>query len=292
MKFADVFPFKRLPVPNLSGLPKLPGFSTLQSLLDPGAGTPDESRPSTLLMLLEGRALWELSALPLALPWLMARVPHGDGHPVLVLPGLMASDASTLPLRSFLSGRGYEVIGWGQGRNFGPRDGVLAQMRQTLADIHARTGRTTSVIGWSLGGVYARELARAAPNLVRQVISLGSPLYGSPENSSNAWGVYKMVSGRRGVETHERGDGPPPVPTTSIFTRGDGIVGWGCCIEKKGPQTDNIEIVGATHVGLGVNPLVLYAVGDRLAQPEGEWTHFKPRGLESRLYPASSPDRP
>lgn len=272
MKFADIFPFNARPTPRRPGLP-------------------DESRPSRLLMLLEGRALWELSTLPLALPWLMARVPRGDGHPVLVLPGLMASDASTLPLRRFLSGRGYDVTGWGQGRNFGPRDGVLGQMSKTLSDIHARTGRTVSVIGWSLGGVYARELARATPHLVRQVISLGSPLYGSPEHSSNAWGVYKMVSGRRGVDAHERGDGPPPVPTTSIFTRGDGIVGWGCCVEKKGPQTDNIEIVGATHVGLGVNPLVLYAVGDRLAQREGEWQHFKPSGLERMLYPSESPDR-
>ncbi|MET0541648.1 MAG: alpha/beta hydrolase, partial [Variovorax sp.] len=121
---------------------------------------------------------------------------------------------------------------------------------------------------------------------------LGSPLYGDPGNSSNAWGIYKMVSGKSEVDPGERGDGPPPgVPTTTIFTRTDGIVGWGCCIEKKGPLTDNIEIVAATHTGLGVHPLVLYAVGDRLAQPEGQWRHFKPRGLERALYPAETPDR-
>lgn len=254
--------------------------------------TPDERRPSKLLLLLEGRALWELSSLPLAMPWLMARVPKGDGHPVLVLPGLLADDYSTVPLRRFLAGRGYEVAGWGQGRNLGPRPGVLTRMREQLAEMRARTGRKVSVIGWSLGGVYARELARSAPEQVRQVITMGSPLYGDPHTSSNAWQVYQMVSGKNEVDSADRGDGPPPgVPTTSIFTRTDGVVGWGCSIEKQGPLTDNIEIRAATHIGLGVHPLVLYAVGDRLAQPEDGWTHFQPRGLERALYPARSPVR-
>jgi pimeloyl-ACP methyl ester carboxylesterase len=252
----------------------------------------DERRPSKLLLLLEGRALWELSSLPWALPWLMTRVPRGDGHPVLVLPGLMADDYSTVPLRRFLAGRGYEVAGWGQGRNYGPRAGVLTQMREQLAEMHARTGRKVSVIGWSLGGVYARELARFAPEQVRQVITLGSPLYGDPHTSTNAWGVYKLVSGKNEIDPADRGDGPPPgVPMTSIFSRTDGVVGWGCSIEKEGPLTDNIEIRGATHIGLGVHPLVLYAVGDRLAQAEDGWTQFKPRGLVRALYPAQTPVR-
>jgi hypothetical protein len=265
--------------------------SRLRSWLSSSPEVPDERRPSKLLMLLEGRAMWEFSSLAMSLPWLLARVPRGDGHPVLVLPGLLASDTSTVPLRRFLTGRGYETIGWGQGRNLGPRDGVLDGMRETLAELHQRTGRKVSVIGWSLGGVYARELARETPEQVRQVITLGSPLYGAPDTSSNAWTVYQMASGRREVDPNERGDDPPPVPMTSIYTRGDGIVGWGCCIEKKGPQTDNIEIVGATHLGLGVNPLVYLAVGDRLAQPEGEWQPFEPRGLERALYPFASPER-
>lgn len=164
-------------------------------------------------------------------------------------------------------------------------------MSQTLADLHEKTGRKVSVIGWSLGGVYARELARATPDAVRQVITLGSPLYGNPATSSNVWGIYRLASGRQGVESHERGEGPPPVPTTSIWSRGDGIVAWGCCIEKTGPITDNIEIRGASHTGLGVNPLVFYAVGDRLAQTEKNWTHFRPTGLERALYPATGPQR-
>jgi pimeloyl-ACP methyl ester carboxylesterase len=254
--------------------------------------SPDERRPSRLLMLLEGRALWELAALPLAMPWLMARVPRGDGHPVLVLPGLLADDNSTIPLRRFLRSRGYETAGWGQGPNCGPRKGVLTQLRKTLVDLHARTGRKVSIIGWSLGGVYARELAREFPEMVRQVISLGSPLYGDPDATSNASGIYKLVSGRNDVDPGERGDtAPPGVPTTAVFTRVDGVVGWGCSIEKKGPLTDNIEIVGASHSGLGVHPLALYAIGDRLAQPEDGWSHFKPTGLERALYPPVSPSR-
>jgi len=252
---------------------------------------PDESRPSPLLLLAEGRMLWELSSLPLATPWLMARVPRGDGHPVLVLPGLLAGDATTVPLRQFLTAKGYDVSGWGRGPNLGPREGVLDGMREHLAQLHAKSGRKVSVIGWSLGGVYARELAREAPDSVRQVITLGSPIYGNPETSSNAWAVYKVVSGRGAVQPAERGEGPPPVPTTSIFTRTDGIVGWGCSIETKGPQTDNIEIVGATHSGLGVHPLVMFAIGDRLAQAEGRWAHFRPHGPERALYPADTPDR-
>ena len=270
MKLGDLFPFRHLLGAH---------------------DRPDERRPSALLLLLESRALWELSSLPLAMPWLMARVPRGDAHPVLVLPGLLAGDGTTVPLRQFLSGRGYQVTGWGRGPNLGPREGVLDGMRETLARLHMRSGRKVSLIGWSLGGVYARELARGAPEQVRQVITLGSPIYGDPATGSNAWGVYKAVSGRRGVAPEDRGDGPPPVPTTSIFTRTDGIVGWGCSIEKKGPLTDNIEIVGATHIGLGVHPLVLYAVGDRLAQPPDQWTHFRPRGPERALYPAHTPDR-
>jgi pimeloyl-ACP methyl ester carboxylesterase len=254
--------------------------------------TPDERRPSRWLMLLEGRALLELSSLPLAMPWLMSRVPKGDGHTVLVLPGLMADDNSTIPLRRFLNSRGYQTAGWGQGPNLGPRRGVLTNLRKSLVDLHAQSGRKVSVVGWSLGGVYAREMARESPGKVRQAISLGSPLYGHPDTSSNASGLYKFVSGRNDVDPGERGDGPPPgVPMTAIFTRTDGIVGWGCSIEKKGPLTDNIEIVGASHSGLGVHPLALFAIGDRLAQPEDGWKHFKPTGPERALYPADSPSR-
>lgn len=243
------------------------------------------------MLLLETRALWELSSLVLAMPWLLALLPRGDGHPVLVLPGMTASDRSTAPLRRFLTALGYETAGWGQGHNFGPREGVLQGMRNTLREIHERSGRKVSVIGWSLGGVYARELARHAPEQVRQVITLGSPLYGKPDPDNSAWKVFRFVSGHDRIDPELRVEGPPPVPMTSVYTRGDGVVGWGCCIEKKGPMTDNIEIVGAAHAGLGFNPLVYYAIANRLAQAEDGWRPFEPRGLERALFPFASPER-
>lgn len=262
-------------------------FMPFRAALSP---TVNEERPSPMLMWLEGRATLEMASLPLALPALLHYVPRGDGHPVLVLPGLLADDASTAPLRRFLSGRGYAVQGWGQGRNLGPREGVIAQMQETLAQMHASEQRKVSIIGWSLGGVFARELARQTPELVRQVITLGSPLYGEPETSSNAWEVYKLVSGRTQVGG-VRHDGAPPVPTTSIYTRMDGVVGWGCSVEHQSELTDNIEINSATHTGLGVNPLVWYALGDRLAQPEDEWTQFRPKGFAKLLFPFTAPQR-
>lgn len=256
--------------------------------LDP---TAHEGPPSTLLAWLEGRAGWELTSLPFALPLLMASVPCGDGHPVLVLPGLMADDASTVALRGFLASRGYAVQGWGQGLNRGPRAGVFDAMQQTLSTMYAHAQRTVSVIGWSLGGVYAREIARAAPAQVRQVITLGSPLYGDAQGSSPIAALYRLVSGLPRGDDRFRIAAPPPVPTTSIYTRTDGVVGWGSSVERTGALTDNIEINSASHSGLGVNPLVWYAIGHRLAQPEGEWTHFAPRGLDQLLFPCTAPKR-
>lgn len=267
-------------------------FTALQSLGAVFNPAVDERRPSKLLMWLEGRAGLEWASLAWALPLLRRHVPRGDGHPVLVLPGLMATDASTGPLRQFLQGRGYAVQGWDQGRNRGPREGVVEQMHETLAAMHKASGRTVSVIGWSLGGVYAREIARTAPRSVRQVITLGSPLYGAPHEGSNVSGIYRKVSGRtQADDAHFRGHSAPPVPTTSIYTRTDGIVGWGCSVEKKSPLTDNIEINSASHTGLGVNPLVWYAVGNRLAQEEGAWEHFNPQGAARMLYPFTAPTR-
>ncbi|AZT85474.1 esterase [Marinobacter sp. NP-4(2019)] len=234
-------------------------------------------RPSRLLLALEGRALLELATLPLAMPWLLRRVPRGDGHAVLVIPGFLASDISTVPLRRFLRNRGYQVHGWEQGRNFGPKAGLMEQMVERLEQLHTDTNTRVSLIGWSLGGIFAREIARAKPHLVRQVITMGSPLYGAPETSTHAWHLYKRLN-RYGDEGLVRGDKAPPVPTTSVFSRGDGIVGWEGSVERCGAQTENVEVNCASHLGLGVNPVVWTVLGDRLAQGETEWTPFRVRG--------------
>src|SRR3954447_10603466 len=151
--------------------------------------------PSKTLMMLEGRAIHEFGAFLGALP-LLAMAPMGDGHPVLVLPGLVASDVSTRPLRAFLRSRGYFVKGWGQGRNLGLREGVQDAMQDLVHELSDTHGRQISLVGWSRGGLYARGLAKLMQDDVRWVIALGSPFAGHPK-STNAWRVYGMGSGPR-----------------------------------------------------------------------------------------------
>jgi hypothetical protein len=239
--------------------------------------------PSRTLLLLEGRAVQELGAFMLLRPWLAA-APRGDGHPVLVFPGLLASDFSTRPLRGFLGEHGYAVHGWEQGRNLGLRPGVEDEMLERVEALYDRHGgRKLSLIGWSLGGIYARQLAKRLPNKVRSVISLGSPFAGSPK-ATNAWRVYEMASGQRVEERADHIAEPPPVPTTSIFSRSDGICAWQTCVNEEREQVENIEVYGS-HCGLGHHPAAVYAVADRLAQPEGQWKKFDRSGWKGLVFP-------
>lgn len=242
--------------------------------------------PSRTLMFLEGRAIHELGAFLGALP-LLSLSPRGDGHPVLVLPGLVASDTSTRPLRGFLKNKGYAVSGWRQGRNYGLRPGVQHAMVDLVHELSDSHGRKISLVGWSLGGLYARQLAKMMPERVRQVITLGSPFAGHP-TSTNAWRVYEWASGQRADQADPRFGGdlaePPPVPTTAIFSRTDGVCAWQGCMEKKGARTESIE-VESSHCGMGHHPAVVYAVADRLAQAEGEWQPFDRSGWRSLVFP-------
>ncbi|MDH4051291.1 MAG: alpha/beta fold hydrolase [Rubrivivax sp.] len=241
--------------------------------------------PGPWLMLLEARAPWEFGALLAASPWL-ARLPRGDGHPVIVYPGLGASDISTLSLRGFLRDRGYTPYGWKQGFNLGPRKGVLDGCRHQLAQVADRHREKISLIGWSLGGVYARELAKEQPDLIRCVITLGTPFSGHPR-ATNAWRFYELVSGKR-LHDHDPGllaqlRSSPPVPTTSIYSKTDGVVAWQCSLNEDAPHAENIE-VHASHVGMGMNPLALYAIGDRLAQDPAHWRKFDVVGARRWFY--------
>ena len=243
--------------------------------------------PSRSLLFLEGRAVQELGAFWMLRPWLAA-APRGDGHPVLVLPGLLASDLSTQPLRSFLKSHGYAAHGWKQGRNLGLRSGVEHSMLERVEELYERYGqRKISLVGWSLGGIYARQLAKRVPDKVRLVISLGSPFTGSPK-ATNAWRVYEFTSGHRVDEGDHHIAGPlsdpPPVPTTSIFSRTDGICAWQTCLNEEADHAENIEVYGS-HCGLGHHPAAVYAVADRLAQPEGQWKKFERSGWKSVVFP-------
>lgn len=245
--------------------------------------------PSILKILMEGRAIYELGAFYASTP-LLKRLPRGDGHPVMVLPGFMATDMSTKPLRSFLSDKGYDAHAWGQGRNLGLRDGVIEGMLERLDEAHAMHGRKVSLIGWSLGGVFARELAKLRPEQVRSVISLGSPHSGHPK-ATNAWRLYEMAAGHSVEEPplDTKLHKAPPVPTTSVYTKSDGVVAWQTCHQErpvcdvKAGQTENIEVSGS-HCGLGVNPSVLYIIADRLAQREGNWRPFANVGARKMFF--------
>jgi len=245
------------------------------------------SPPSRTLMFLEGRrAISELGAFLGALP-LLSLAPRGDGHPVLVLPGLVASDTSTGALRSFLKNRGYAINGWRQGRNLGLRHGVQDAMVDQVQELNDTHGRKVSLVGWSLGGIYARQLAKMMPERVRGVITLGSPFAAGPK-ATNAWRIYEIASGRRADEEDARFGGAladtPPVPTTAIFSRTDGICAWQGCMEKTTAMSESIE-VESSHCGMGHHPAAVYAVADRLAQPEGERAPFDRSGWRSMVYP-------
>lgn len=224
-----------------------------------------------------GRAAAEYGLMLAARP-LRTALPRGDGHPVLVLPGLLAGDASTNPMRHLLRELGYYVHGWRLGRNIGPTAAAVQGMRRRLDELHARHGQPVSLIGWSLGGIFARDLARRTPDAVRQVITLGSPFRLSDQGQTRAARTFDRYTHLH-VEHRplplEKDDGPLPVPTTSVFSRWDGIVAWQACLNLAGPQAENVQVLGS-HLGLGHNPAVLWVITDRLAQPAGQWHPFVP----------------
>ena len=243
--------------------------------------------PSDLLALTEApRALFEFASF-LALRPAMGFLPRGDGHPVLVLPGFLASDRSTIPLRNLLIELGYDAIGWDLGRNVKITPIRVEAMGACLTALHQRTGRKVTIIGWSLGGLLARELAKVHPGSVRQVISLGSPLTGD-RGISRVGRIFEALNGpvsevqRSGRFTDL--DTPPPVPSTSVFTKGDGVVHWRGSIQPEGPERENVEVL-ASHIGLGVNPTVMWLIANRLAQTEGEWAPFEATGFASWAFP-------
>jgi hypothetical protein len=242
----------------------------------PGPDLPHDKPPSAWLMALELRAFGEFGALLPAWP-VLNKARKGDGHAVMVFPGLSANDVSTLPLRYYLQSLNYTPWGWEQGFNLGPRAGVMDEAKSKLVRTFESTGRKVSLMGWSLGGVYARELAKEMPHMVRSVITLGTPFAGSYK-ATHAWRIYQLASGRN-IEREAASynlPAAPPVPTSSIYTRTDGVVAWQASIQAPcaiNAQTENIEVI-ASHMGLGLNPSAWWAVADRLAQAEGQWQPF------------------
>ena len=248
------------------------------------------SPPNRFWTFAEGRAMFELASFYASRPFLSS-LPKGDGHAVLTLPGFMATNNSTRPMRSLLADLGYEAHGWDSGRNVRVNEELLTKLEAQLDRLAQDSGRKVSLIGWSLGGVLARELAKLMPEHVRQVVSLGSPIT-DDRNHTNAARLFKFFNGDepeklRGGQFQGL-DIAPPVPTTSILTKTDGIVHWRGSVQHphktNGYPSENI-VVYASHCGLGVNPSVMIALADRLAQNEGNWAPFEPSATQQWMYP-------
>jgi len=235
------------------------------------------------------RVLMELSSLMYSWP-LLGSAPRGDGHPVLVLPGFTAGDESTVMLRRFLTRIGYQALPWRQGRNTGSFD-LQEQLVRHFYELGRKTERKISIVGQSLGGVFARELARQFPDQVRCAITLGSPFSSDgPETTNGA--VARLFQYMSGMTRDEMRDQmlrfpaePPPVPTSAIYSKSDGVVHWSACLEFPGAEAENIEVV-ASHSGMALNPLIYHVIADRLSQPENGWKPFeRTRGWRSLVFP-------
>ena len=198
--------------------------------------------------------------------------PQGDGHPVIVLPGFLGGPESTVFLRGHLRRLGYRAHDWRQGRNLGASPELAQRLEDLLLEIHDRYGRRVSLVGWSAGGIYAREMARALPDYTRTVITLGSPFRGHPA-ATRAWTMYRFMNRRHLArmftdEALALRAAPLRVPTTCVYSRQDGIVAWEACIDRRSSCVEHVE-VRTTHIGLGFCPEVYRIIAERLARHSG-----------------------
>ena len=209
-----------------------------------------------------------------------ASAPRGDRHAVVIFPGLATNELATRPLRTFCERLGYQCFDWGRGFNLGPKGEVNAWLDALAHHVSQQTceqAAPISLVGWSLGGIYAREVAKRIPSRVRQVITIGTPFAGMAQHT-NAGLIYRLLNGRSPPTDAALLDTlrtAPPVPTTSIYSRSDGVVAWQACLhEERTRTTESIEIEGS-HCGMPWNPAVLSVLADRLAQPLSQWRPYR-----------------
>jgi pimeloyl-ACP methyl ester carboxylesterase len=222
--------------------------------------------PSPTGLIGQARGLFELPKLLVQFPEL-ARQPRGRGQRVFVLPGYGATDASTAILRGYIRFIGYRPVGWGFGRNCGVVPELLPRIVDRVDDLARRDGEPVRLIGWSLGGYLAREVARERPRAVHQVITLGSPVIGGPKYTAVA-GAYR----RRGIdldaieaEVEARNRQTLETDITAVYSQSDGVVAWRACIDRHAPNVEHVE-VKTTHLGLGLSPTVFRIIAVRLAR--------------------------
>ena len=244
--------------------------------------------PPALLALLEApRALAEYASFA-AISRLLSAGRAGQGRPVLVLPGLLADDRSTRPLRRLLNRAGYAAYGWRLGTNVGPTRRIISGMDALLGEISDLHNEPASVIGWSLGGMLGYDLVSRHPGTVDRLITLGSPLYIADPRQSRGSLFYDEYAAAHLADYSINSWRPPgviSVPVTSIFSKTDGVVRWQTCLHPPGPLSENIEVYGS-HCGLGYHPAAAYAILDRLAAPTDPWPKFVPPAWLAIHFPA------
>ena len=243
--------------------------------------TGNDGAPSPIDALTEmPRLMMELSCLSLSWSRMIARAPQGDGHPVMAVPGFTTGDDSTLLLRRYMTRLGYKSLPWLQGTNTGnPK--LLEGVMRRFYRLHQSLGCQISLVGHSLGGVFAREIARQFPEAVRCVITLGSPYAATASGTTNVL-VEKLFERMSGLTVEEMRAQVPvadvheplQMPATSIYSKEDGVVGWRTCIEPETERAESIQVMGS-HVGLAMNPVTLKIIADRLAQDPSEWTKYQ-----------------
>lgn len=243
---------------------------------------------------LEMRFFAELASLGWLWP-LLAAAPRGDGHPVLLLPGFMGSEATLIALELFLRSRGYAVQTWGLGRNVGFHAKHANALEQKIRYMHHRSGQKVSLVGWSLGGVFALYGAHQASECVRSVITLGSPISVDLTGSASpplVKAMYRLVAHPMGTSAHSmqprakklRDRAPPGMPLSCLYSLSDGVVPpQEATVDGDPAMHENIR-VPSSHMGLGFNAVVLWIVAERLSQPLGQWRPFEPSGLLGHAY--------
>lgn len=243
----------------------------------------------------ELRALLEAATIPCALPWLL-NVPKGDGHPVVLVPGFMAGEMAMGLLELYLRNRGYQVSTWGFGRNIGFHSKHAKALEQKIRYLHYKTGRKVSLVGWSLGGIFSIFAANRAPECVRGVITLGSPIYidVNDDRHSRRWlkAFYRLAGHRMGIDllvnqvTHELRNLHErlPMPVSCLYGVADGMVTPTEVVFGSDAKHHEGIRVPASHVGMVANPMALWAIADRLAQPEDDWQPFSPGGASASAF--------
>ena len=227
----------------------------------------DCEKPSLLSSFREMGTPLEFLKFPIMTPSLFT-APRGDGRKIVLLPGFTSPELAMQPLASYLNFLGYQASTWGLGFNGGDVDGLTERFGTGIETMAKAEGAPVTLIGWSLGGVIARETARLFPNSVREIITMGSPLIGGPKYTS-VGAIYARLNqldmDAFEEEIHERNLLGLTQPITAIYSKSDGVVGWKAAIDVYNDQTNHIE-VRSTHFGLGVNSKVWRIVADTLSE--------------------------